>query len=122
MFIHIILFLFEENKYFHKYKNKLFLKNYISILKKLYKEKIIDKKILLIIIEFISLLSIYERNDFIVCEIPKNKVMKNYFIFKYSLDIIKQINDVDIALEYLDFINKNIIKYKANLFLITEKT
>ena len=121
MFIHIILFLFEENKYFHKYKNKLFLKNYISILKKLYKEKIIDKKILLNIIEFISLLSIYERNDFIVCEIPKNKVMKNYFIFKYSLDIIKQINDVDIALEYLDFINKNIIKYKANLFLITEK-
>ena len=122
MFVHIILFLIEENKYMQKLRNKYLLNNYTSILIKLYKEKIIDKKNLLIIIEFISLLSIFERKEFTLYEMPKIRIIKNYQIFKYSLDIIKKINEIEIAKEYLDFVNKNIIKYKVNLFLITEKT
>ena len=122
IFIHIIVFLIEENKYMQIFRNKYLLKNYTSILIKLYKEKIIDKNNLLIIIEFISLLSIFERKEFTSYEMPKNRIIKNYQIFKYSLDIIKKINEIEIAKDYLDFINKNIIKYKVNLFLITEKT
>ena len=122
LFVYIILYSIEENKSFFKFRNKFLIKNYSSILIKLYAQKIIDKNNLLIIIEFISLLSIYERADFLNNEFPKNRMIKNYKIFKYSLYIIKQINEAKITKEYLDFINKNIIKYKVNLFLITEKT
>ena len=121
MFVYIILYSIEEKKSFFKISNKLLIKNYLSILIKLYKQKIIDKNNLLIIIELISLLSIYERVDFTSTEFPKNKMIKNYKIFKYSIDIIKRIKEVKIAKEYLDFIKENIIKYKVNLFLITEK-
>ena len=122
MFVNIILFLIEENKYLRKNKTKFLLNNYTSILIKLYKEKIIGKNNLLIIIEFISLLSMFERKEFTSYEMPKNRIIKNYPIFKYSLDIIKKINETEIAKNYLNFINSNIIKYKVNLFLITEKT
>ena len=104
MFVYIILYSIEEKKSFFKISNKLLIKNYLSILIKLYKQKIIDKNNLLIIIELISLLSIYERVDFTSTEFPKNKMIKNYKIFKYSIDIIKRIKEVKIAKEYLDFI------------------
>ena len=122
MFIYIIFFIIDDNKAFFKFRNKVLLKKYSSLLIKLYKEKIIDKNSLLLIIEFISLLSIYERNNFLDIELPKNRIIKDYQKFNYSLDIIKQINEKEITKEYLNFLNNNIIKYKANLFLITEKT
>ena len=122
LFVYIISYSIEENKSFFRFSNKTLLKNYSLILIKLYKQNIIDKNNLLIIIEYISLLSMYERADFLGNEFPKNRMIKNYRIFKYSLNIIKQINEAKITQEYLDFINKNIIKYKINLFLITEKT
>ena len=122
LFIHLILFLSEDNKLFTKLRRNNLLKKYIAILLKLYREKIIDKNNLLIIIEFISLLSIYDRNDFIAYEMPKNRIIKKYFIFKYSLQIIKKINEAEIAESFLKFINKAILKYKVNLFLITDKT
>ena len=122
MFIYIIAFSIEEKDFFLKFNSEIFRQNFSSILIKLFKQKILDKDNLLIIIEFISLLSIYERIDFTSNEFPKNPIIKNYNIFKYSLDIIKQINDMKITKEYLNFVNKNIINYKVNRFLITEKT
>ena len=64
MFIYILLFSIEEKDFFFKFNSEIFKQNYLSILIKLYKQKIIDKDNLLLIVEFISLLSIYERNDF----------------------------------------------------------
>ena len=97
MFIYIIAFSIEEKDFFLKFNSEIFRQNFSSILIKLYKQKILDKDHLLIIIEFISLLSIYERIDFTSNEFPKNPIIKNYNIFKYSLDIIKQINDMKIT-------------------------
>ena len=120
LFIHLILFISEENKFFDE--NKIILRKYSEILTKLYKEKLVDKNNLLIIIEFISLLSIYDRNDFTSNEMPKNRIIKKYNFLKYSLNIIIKINEAEIAENFLKFINNTILKQKANLFLITEKT
>ena len=49
-----------------------------------------------------------------------NKIRKNYNIFKYSIDIVININESEITLEYLKFINNNIIKYKSNKYIIAE--
>ena len=122
MFIYILLFSIEEKDFFYKFNSEIFKQNYLSILIKLYKQKIIDKDNLLLIVEFISLLSIYERNDFTSNEFPKNRIIKNYKIFKYSLDIIKKTNDIKITKEFLNYISKNILNYKVNRFLITEET
>ena len=100
MFIYILLFSIEEKDFFYKFNSEIFKQNYLSILIKLYKQKIIDKDNLLLIVEFISLLSIYERNDFTSNEFPKNRIIKNYKIFKYSLDIIKKTNDIKITKEF----------------------
>jgi len=122
MFIYILLFSIEEKDFFFKFNSEIFKQNYLSILIKLHKQKIIDKDNLLLIVEFISLLSIYERNDFTSNEFPKNRIIKNYKIFKYSLDIIKKTNDIKITKEFLNYISKNILNYKVNRFLITEET
>ena len=117
MFINIIVFLIEE-----KNKNLYLIENCFAILIKLYKQKIIDNNNMLIIIKFIILLSIYDRADCIDNELSKNKIIKKYEILKYTLKIIKQIDDVELSKEYINFINNNIIKYKVNLFFITSKT
>ena len=122
LFIHLILFIIEENKFLDTIQKKFILRKYSEILIKLYQEKLVDKNNLLIIIEFISLLSIYDRNDFISNEMPKNRIIKKYNFLKYSLEIIIKINEAEIAEKFLKFINSTILKQKANLFLITEKT
>ena len=122
LFIHLILFIIEENKFFDTIQKNVILRKYSEILTKLYQEKLVDKNNLLIIIEFISLLSIYDRNDFISNEMPKNRIIKKYNFLKYSLEIIIKINEAEIAENFLKFINSTILKQKANLFLITEKT
>ena len=122
LFIHLILFIIEENKFFDTIQKNVILRKYSEILTKLYQEKLVDKNNLLIIIEFISLLSIYDRNDFISNEMPKNRIIKKYNFLKYSLEIIIKINEAEIAENFLKFINSTILKQKVNLFLITEKT
>ena len=122
LFINLILFISEDKKFFDKIRKKIILRKYKEILIKLYREKLIDKNNLLIIIELISLFSIYDRNDFISNEMPKNRIIKKYHIFKYTLSIIKKINEAEITQNFLKFIDKTILKFKANLFLITEKT
>ena len=121
MFLYSILFLFEQNK---KLKSQAdYLKeHYLSMLNKFYKENIIDFSNLLLIIKFITYLSIYERKDFTSNKFPKFKLIRNYSIFKFSINIIKRINKIDVTKEYIDFLNENIIKYKPNLFIVTQKT
>ena len=121
-FLYSILFLFDDNKKLKDEKNIL-LKHYLLILSKLYKEKKIDETNLLIIIKFVIYLSIYERKDYPENKIilPKLKLIKNYQIFKYSIDIIKEINEPNITKEYINFLNIDLIKYKPNLFIITKR-
>jgi hypothetical protein len=121
MFLYSILFLIEQNK---KLKSQMdFLKeHYLLMLNKFYKEKIIDFSNLLLIIKFITYLSIYDRKDFTSNKFPKFKLIRNYSIFKFSINIIKRINKIDVTKEYIDFLNENIIKYKPNLFIVTQKT
>ena len=109
MFLYSILFLFEQNK---KLKSQAdYLKeHYLSMLNKFYKENIIDFSNLLLIIKFITYLSIYERKDFTSNKFPKFKLIRNYSIFKFSINIIKRINKIDVTKEYIDFLNENIIK------------
>ena len=121
-FLYSILFLFDNNKKLKDEKN-IFLKHYLLILSKLYKEKKIDDTNLLIIIKFVIYLSIYERKDYPENKIilPKLKLIKNYQIFKFSIDIIKEINEPNITKEYINFLNIDLIKYKPNLFIITKR-
>ena len=123
-FLYVILYIIEENK---KNPNQLniFLKHYLSILSKLQKEKIIENSSLLIIIKFIIYLSIYERsnisNNNNKQPFSKLKIIKNYSIFKLSIEIIKKINDIDISKEYLTYLDNDLLKYKPNLFIITKR-
>ena len=124
-FIYSILFIIEENK---KYKGQLhiFLDHYLIMINKLYKEKIIDDVTLLIIIKFIIYLSIYERNTIPETNLnkqpfPKLRTIKNYSIFKISIEIIKIINEINITKEYINFIKEEIITYKNNLYIITKR-
>ena len=119
LLIQLLLFIEKGNKNF-KANNKLFLNKYMMLLNKMYKEKKIDKESILIIIEFIVLLSTYENMDIKDDKNHINKIRKNYNIFKYSIDIVININESEITLEYLKFINNNIIKYKSNKYIIAE--
>ena len=121
IFLYSLLFLFEQNK---QLKNQIdiFLDHYLLILNKIYKEKIINDSTLLLIIKFIIYLSIFERNEFTSNIIPNRKIIKNYSIFKFSINIIKKINEINITKEFIEFLNDDIIKYKPNLFILTKKT
>ena len=126
VFLYSILFILEENKKINIPKDIL-INHYMLILCKIYKEKIIDEITLLKIIKFIIYLSIYERNTIPQNSqnksfLPKIKLIKNYEIFKFSIDIIKRINEINITREYLNFLNEDLIKYKPNLFIVTKQT
>ena len=125
-FLYSILFLLEENKKFKDQMNILCM-HYILILNKLYKDKIIDDSTILIIIKFIVYLSIYERNSLQLSAknkqiIQKSRLIKNYNVFKFSLEIIKRINEVNITKEFINFLNEDLISYKPNYFMITKRT
>ena len=119
-FLYSILFLFEENKK-SKGQMSLFLDHYLLIINKLYKERIIDNSILILIIKFIVYLSIYNRELINIDSITKSKLFKNYDIFKYAIDIIKIINEINITKEFINFLNEELIKYKPNLFIVTKR-
>ena len=83
------------------------------MLKKLYNEKIIEDSTLLIILKFIIYLSIYERNNISSQNIntnkqpfPRYKIIRNYSIFKFSIEIIKKIDEINITKEYINFLNE----------------
>ena len=126
-FLYSILYLIEEN---HNLKSQsdFFLEHYILMLKKLYNEKIIEDSTLLIILKFIIYLSIYERNNISSQNIntnkqpfPRYKIIRNYSIFKFSIEIIKKIDEINITKEYINFLNEEILQYKPNLFTITKR-
>ena len=124
-FLYSILFIIEENKKFFG-QLEIFLRHYLIILKKLYKEKIIDDSTMLIIIKFIIYLSMYDRSNIPETNInkqpfPKLKVIRNYSIFKISIEIIKLINEINLTKEYINFITEDIITYKNNLYTITKR-
>ena len=125
-FLYTILFLLEENKTFKGQINILGT-HYILLLNKLYKEKKLDESLLLIIIKFIVYLSIYDRNTIQVTTfdnksfLQKVRLIKNYNVFRFSIEIIKKINDINITKEYINFLNEDLIAYKPNLFIITKK-
>ena len=126
IFLYIILYIIEENKR-NKYQLNIFLEHYLSILSKLYKEKILEDATLLLIIKYIIYLSIYERNTIGIAPpgikqtFPKNKIIRNYSIFNISIEIIKKINDINITKEYLTYLNDDLLQYKPNLFIITKR-
>ena len=126
-FLYSILYLIEEN---HNLKGQsdFLLEHYISMLNKLYKEKIIEDSTLLFILKFIIYLSIYERNTISSQNIIANKqpfprynIIRNYSIFRFSIEIIKKINEINITKEYINFLKEDILKYKPNLFTITKR-
>ena len=125
-FLYSILFLLEENKTFKGQINILGT-HYILLLNKLYKEKKLDESLLLIIIKFIVYLSIYDRSTVTVNTfqnktfLQKSRLIKNYTVFKFTIEIIKKINDFNITKEYINFLNGDLMIYKPNLFIITKK-
>ena len=122
-FLYTILFLFEENKK-TKGKMNLLLEHFLLFLQKLYKEFILEDVTLITIIKYVVYLSIYERDSIYIKNnesLPKLKLIRNYYFFKYSIDIVKTINQIDITREYLNFLNEEVIDYKPNPFIITKR-
>ena len=123
-FLYTFVFFVEENIKL-KGKLNLLLKHFLLFLQKLYKELIIDDATLIILIKFIVHLSFYDRDSFYVPKnsetLPKLKLIKNYHIFKYSIYIVKAINQFNVTKEYINFLNEELIDYKPNLFIITKK-
>ena len=125
-FLYSILYIIEESKS-NKNQLNMLLDHYLLILRKLYKEKKIDNSTLLIIIKLIIYLSIYERNYVSMIinvnkqPFPKLKIIRNYSIFKLSIEIIKIINDINITKDYLVYLDNDLLKYKPNLFIITKR-
>ena len=118
--LYSILFLFEENKKSNG-KMSVFFDHFLLIINKLYKEKIIEDSTLLLIIKFIVYLSVYDRKSIEFDSITKSRLFKDYEIFKYALDIIKKINEINITKEFINFLNADLIKYKPNLFIVTKR-
>ena len=124
-YIYFFLKLFEidDSKIYNK--RKILIKKYIHIINKLYCNKLVNDSDILFIIKFIIFSSIYERKskDDIKKDLSmdlSNKRIKNYEIFKYSIDIVKEINKFEIANKFFDFSKTKILNSKANLFLISK--
>ena len=118
--LYSILFLFEESKK-PKSQISLLFDHYLLIINKLYKEKIIEDSTVLLIIKFIVYLSVYDRKSIEYDSMTKSRLFKDYEIFKYALDIIKKINEINITKDFINFLNEDLIKYKPNLFIVTKR-
>ena len=127
IFIYLIYYLFEleDSKLF--FKRKSLLKGIKNILFKLYNMKIFNSSDILLIIKFIIYSSIYERKDIeekkreILSDL-NNKKINNYNIFKYSIEIVKKINNFEITEKFCEFLLNKVLKNKPNLFFISNKT
>ena len=124
-FINSILFLFEIDDLKLKNRKKLFFDFYLSLLKKFYFLNKISDTELLLIIKFIVYSSIYERlnNQLTIEDLIslKNKPINIYSRFKFSIEIIININNFNITEEYLKFLEENILSNYQNFCGIFEK-
>ena len=107
-------------------KKKELLKGIENILFKLYTMHFFNNTDILIILKFIIYSSIYQRKDIDdnkteLLNDLNNKKINNYNIFKYSIDIVKTINNFEITEQYYEFLLNKVLKNKANLFLISNK-
>jgi hypothetical protein len=103
------------------------LKKFIHILIKLYLNNIIDDSDIVLIIKFIIFSSIYERKEIDNVKVDflsnlTNKRIKNYEIFKYSIEIVKEINKKEITEIFLEFLGNKVLQNKTNMFLISKKS
>jgi len=126
-FIYFILYLFEvDNSKVYNKKDSL-IKKFIHILNKLHSNNLVDDSDIILIIKFIIFSSIYERKEI---DNPKinflsnltNKRIKNYKIFKYSIEIVKEINKKEVTEIFFEFLGNKILQNKANMFLISKKS
>ena len=126
-FIYFILYLFEvDNSKIYNKKDSL-IKKFIHILNKLHSNNLVDDSDIILIIKFIIFSSIYERKEI---DNPKvnflsnltNKRIKNYKIFKYSIEIVKEINKKEVTEIFFEFLGNKILQNKANMFLISKKS
>ena len=126
-FIYFILYLFEvDNSKIYNKRDSL-IKKFIHILNKLHSNNLIDDFDIVLIIKFIIFSSIYERKEIDNIRVDflsdlTNKRMKNYKIFKYSIEIVKQINKKEITEIFFKFLQNKILQNKANIFLISKKS
>ena len=125
--IYFILYLFEvDNSKIYNKRDSL-LKKYIHILNKLHFNNLIDDSDIILIIKFIIFSSIYERKEIDNVKVDflsnlTNKRIKNYKIFKYSIEIVKEINKKEITEIFFEFLINKILQNKTNLFLISKKS
>ena len=95
-FIYFLLFLFEvDNSKIYNQKDSL-IKKIIHILIKLHSNNLIDDSDIVLIIKFIIFSSIYERKEIDNVKVDflsnlTNKRIKNYEIFKYSIEIYRNL-------------------------------
>ncbi len=97
------------------------------MLKKLYEDKYIDDKFVLLVIKFIIFSSINDRKEINYTNSKlllnlSNKQIKNYSRLKFSIDVVKEINKSQITIGFCDFLQEKILKHKPNLYLISERT
>ena len=107
-------------------KKKKLLKEIANLIFKLYTMNIFNNSDILLIIKFIIYSSIYQRKDIYDNKTESlnelnNKIINNYNIFKYSIEIVKIINNFEITEQYYEFLINKILKNKTNLFLISNK-
>ena len=126
-FIYLILYLFEINNSIIYNKKEILLDKIINILFKLYKMKNFNNSDILVIIKFIIFSSIYERKEIDIIRIDllmdlSNKKINNYEIFKYSFEVVKKINNLEITQQFCEFLKNNILKNKSNFFMISTKS
>ena len=103
------------------------LKNYASLLNKIYLNKKIKLRDISIIIKFLAYSSIYRRK-----EINKDNVnllkkltgsqIKYYENIKLIIEIIKKLNIAMITLEFCEFLNAQFLVNKTNILILTEST
>ena len=126
-FIYFILYLFEvDNSKIYRQRDSL-IKKFIHILNKLHSNNLIDDSDIVLIIKFIIFSSIYERKEIDNLRIDflsdlTNKRIKNYETFKYSIEIVREINKKEVTEIYFEFLEKKILQNKTNMFLISKKS
>ena len=120
-FVDFFLFLFMIIK--EKKLENFNLNDFKFLLKKFFNSKLLKIEELNIIIKFIifsSIFSFEEINDSNIENLKnlKNKNIKNYENFKFCIEIIIFINNVELNKLFVYFLEENVLKNKTNKFLL----
>ena len=118
----LFLFMFVNEK---KIKN-FNLNDYKFLIKKIFNSKLLKIEELNIIIKFIIFTSIFSFNEINDSNINylnnmKNKNIKNYENFKFCIEIIIILNNVEISKFFIIFLEENILNNKINKILLIKK-